>query len=382
MKVLFILPTLAFGGLERMQVTLANKLAANGYDVTVMILSPVDNLRDELDSRVRFIYKPPKRHLGNNIPYIRHRYYDDGMWETRASARQLYQYYVGGEEAYDVEIAFFRGMPVKIISGSANRRAVHLAWVHSDFTKALGYRNNFQSPDAVFEAYKSMNRVVCVSKQAQRGFCAAIGDTGNLQTIYNMIPADEIRRKAEEAPAVNVKKAALHLVLVGRCTDNIKGQTRLIGAVSRLHDEGKDVSLCLVGDGADFDLIKQTVSDRQATAYITLTGEQKNPYPYVKEADLLVCASYYEGYNLTVAEALLLGVPALSTDCTGPNEILDRGKYGMIVDNSEEGLYNGIKTFAEQPELLKEYQKKAMRRQNFFDEDKIFKQITALFKGD
>ena len=406
-RVIFIIPSLGVGGLERMQVVLANKLAKNGYDVTVMTLSPVDDLKDALDERVHFMHKPPKQHLGNRIPYIRHKFYDDGMWETRASAAQLYDYYIG-DEKYDVEIAFFRGMPIKILSGSPRGRkktttiskesvGTHtidgkdtdfdseivgcrsLAWVHNDFERATGYLNNFKNIKEVFDAYASYDHVICVSKQAAVGFKIAIGDTGNITTIYNMLPVENIRRLAGEESHLHIKKAKLHLAIVARLLDSAKGQVRLINAVCRLHDEGADLSLAIVGGGSDYRRLQQLISDRHAESYIELVGETRNPYPYINEAELLVCASYFEGYNLTVAEALILGVPVLSTDCTGPNEILDNGKYGMIVENSDEGLYNGLVVLVENPDLLNDYEEKALQRQDFFDEDKILKQITDLF---
>lgn len=404
-KILFILPSLGVGGLERVQVTLANNLVQHGYDVTVMILSPVDDLKDELDKRIHFVYKPPKKHLGNKIPYIRHKFYDDGMWETRTSAKQLYDYYVG-EEQYDVEIAFFRGMPIKIISGSPKGRKCgttiskksvgtyvgeknhtdfkdkivgHLAWVHNDFKQATGYKNNFKNMQEVFNAYASFDHVICVSKQASEGFKATIGDTGNIEIVYNLLPVGRIRVLAEESVSLKIKKAKLHLVIVARLLDSAKGQKRLISAVSRLRREGADISLAVVGGGPDYGLLKQTIAENHAEAFVELVGEQRNPYPYIREANLLVCASYFEGYNLTVAEALILGVSVLSTDCTGPNEILDYGKYGMIVENSEEGLYNGLRQFAENSDLLSKYKEKALQRQDFFDEERILKQIIDLF---
>ena len=406
-KILFILPSLGVGGLERVQVTLANALVHRGYDVTVMVLGNVTDLADELDERVHFVYKPPKRHLGNRTPYIRHKFYDDGMWETRASAKQLYDYYVG-DEKYDVEIAFFRGMPIKILSGSPrgskksttiSKKSVgthlkdekntdfdseivgrsRLAWVHNDFERATGYLNNFKNMKEVFAAYARYDHVVCVSKQAAEGFKKTIGDTGNITTIYNMLPVETIRELAKEGAQLHIKRAKLHLVIVARLLDSAKGQARLINAVCRLHDEGADISLAIVGGGSDYQFLQKLITDNHAESYIDLVGEKRNPYPYIKEADLLVCASYFEGYNLTVAEALILRVPVLSTDCTGPNEILDYGKFGMIVENSEEGLYNGLRQFVENPDLLNEYKEKSLQRQDFFDEDKIIKQITDLF---
>lgn len=378
-KIIFIIPSLGIGGLERVQITIANMLVKHGYDVTIMVLEPVYEMKDELDENVHFVYKPPKKHFGNRIPYIRHKFYDDGMWETRASANQLYKYYIG-DEYYDVEIAFFRGMPVKIVSGSINNSAKHIAWVHSNPTMAVGFSNNFKSTHEVFEAYKTLDTVVCVSKQVINGFIESIGDTGNITCIYNMLPVSEIQNKGKEKKAIRIDRAKFHIVLVGRFIDTTKGQSRLINVVCRLKDEGADISLGLVGSGIDEAFFHNLVRKKHAEDYIHIIDGGLNPYPYINEADLLVCASFFEGYNLTVAEALILGVPVLSTDCSGPNEILDYGKYGMIVDNSEEGLYNGLKKLLDNPELLQEYRAKTLERQSFFDEREILNRIINLFE--
>lgn len=377
-KILFILPSLTMGGLERTQVTLANALNRIGYGVTVMILDNNVELANELDESVRLVYKPYKNHPGKKIPYIRHKLYDDGMWETRATPGQLYKYYVGNEK-FDVEIAYFHGLSVKIISGSTNREAVRLAWVHSDFKKIRSFGFNFKNFSDVQRAYKSFDKVFCVSEQAKKSFIEIIGDTGNTEVVYNMLPAEQIRRLAQEKLSFEYPASKLKLVLIGRLKDSVKGQKRLISAVSRLRAEGAEISLTLVGGGEDREDIEKEIKNRAASDYVYTAGSQKNPYPYIKKADLLVCASYYEGFNLTVAEALILGVPVLSTECTGPVEILDGGKYGIIVENSEEGLYEGLKKLYNSPVLLKDYREKAKLRQDFFSEEKILKQITDLF---
>ncbi len=378
-KVLFVLPSLAIGGLEKVQVTIANALCKKGYDVTIMALNPENDFKEELDSMIHYIYKPYKSHkIMSRIPYIRHKFYDDGMWERRASPKTLYKYYVG-EEKYDVEIGFFRGLSVKIISGSTNKESVKLAWVHNDFRKASGYMNNFNNMKEVYNAYSRYNKVVCVSKQAEEGFIKVVGDTYNLTTIYNMVPIREILELSLQQQLVETKKAKLNLVLVGRLLDSAKGQIRLIDVVSRLHNEGNDLSLTLVGDGPDRKIIEQEIELLKAKDYIYMVGSQSNPYPYIKMADLLICASYFEGYNLTVAEALVLDTPVLSTNCTGPNEILDNGKYGFIVDNSAEGLYNGVKKILQNQSILNDYKNRAKERLDFFNESKILNQIEDLF---
>lgn len=383
MKLLFIIPSLSIGGLEREQVTIANALADRGYDVTVLTLDANWSLKNLLDSRVNLCYKPYRPTMLRKLPYVKHRLFDDGMWETRMSPQALHRYYVGNAH-FDVEIAFFRGLPVKIVSGAPRflhknaKRVQLLAWVHSDFRKATGFSNNFKSDSQVFQAYRRFDKVVCVSKQAEESFKAVIGDTGNTTTIYNMLPIKKIQQDAMEACPIPVVRHAKNLVLVGRLLDKAKGQIRLISVVKALQNEGLDVGLVLVGDGPDRQKIEDTIRDYAASDYVQLVGMQKNPYPYIKAADLLVCASYYEGYNLTVAEALICGTPVLSTDCTGPREILDGGKYGMLVENTERGLYKGLKALACSPDLLQHYRNEGKARTCFFDDNKIIAQIEAL----
>lgn len=378
-KILFILPSLAIGGLERTQVTLANSLQRAGYDVTVMILEEKNELGDELDTRVTLYRKVYKTHFGEKLPYIRHKFYDDGMWETRAAPAELYRYYVG-DEKYDVEIAYFHGLPVKIISGSTNKDAVRLTWVHNDFAKIRGYQFNFKSLADVRAAYRRFDKVICVSESARQGFISTIGDTGNTATIYNMLPVKRIQKLSKEEIDYRYPQAGLNLVLVGRLKSAHKGQRRLISVVSRLNKEGRNVTLTLVGDGSDRELIERTIEKHQAERYVFLAGARKNPFPYIAGADVLVCASYYEGFNLTVAEALILGVPVVSTECSGPCEILDNGKYGVITENSRKGLYYALQLLAENPEIVEIYRGKAKKRIDFFCEETILKQITALFE--
>ncbi len=403
MKILFLLPSLTTGGLERVQVTIANALANRGHDVTVMTLLGDHALADMLDSRVRLIHKPFRPTIMKKIPYIRYKFYDDGLWETRATPKRLHRYYVG-KEKYDVEIGFFRGLCIKIISGantdfeakslgtkkhsakrhndfgakSAGTRAY--AWVHTDFEHSGGYKNNFKSMKDVFKAYSRFERVVCVSKQAENGFRRVIGDTGNLTTIYNMLPVEEIRRLSCEPCAAQVPRHKFNIVVVGRLYDVAKGQKRLISAVKSLRDEGLDIGLTLVGGGPDEALLREHIARLSAEDFVYMTGMQKNPYAYIKASDLLVCSSYFEGYNLTVAEALICGVPVMSTECTGPCEILDGGKYGMLVENSEDGIREGLRTLMTDRELLAHYRKAADERMEFFDEEKIIKQIEALWE--
>ena len=374
-RILFILPSLAIGGLEKVQVALANALTENGYDVTVTTLENRLDLKDELDKRVHLIYKPYKPHrIMKRIPYIRNRFYDDGMWETRANPKTLYKYYVG-DEKYDVEIGFFRGLSVKIISGSTNKTSKKLAWVHSDFKCCKGITNNFKSLADTKKAYSKFDNIVCVSKQAMKSFNEVIGLSDKTTVIYNMLPAERILSAAQEP--INIQKSKFAILSVGHLID-VKGYDRLLEAVKRLNRDSFDFDLWIVGSGKDETKLKE-FTEKNNLKNVKFLGYQKNPYKYMQAADLYVCSSRYEGFNLTVAEALFLETPVLSTDCAGPSEILGGGEYGMLVDNSEDGLYNGLRDFLKNSDRLTTYCKTAKKRKTFFDEENILTQIENLF---
>lgn len=376
-KILFVLPWLALGGLERVQVTIANALAQKGYDVTVMVLEDRLDLKGELDERVHLVYKPYKPHkIMSRVPYIRHKFYDDGMWETRATPKKLYKYYIG-DEKYDVEIGFFRGLSVKIISGSTNKASKKIAWVHSDFKHCGGVTNNFKSIEKTKCAYSKYNKIVCVSKQAMDSFNEIIGLPDKTQVIYNMLPTNHILELAEEP--IDIRKTRLTILSVGHLLE-AKGFDRLLEAVNRLNSGGFDFELWLIGYGEDEYKLKKYAEENRLNN-VKFLGYKQNPYNYMKAADLYVCASRFEGFNLTVAEALFLETPVLSTNCTGPSEILAGGEYGMLVDNSADGLYNGICSLLSNKDLLDTYKNKAILRKPFFDENQILNKIESLFKG-
>ena len=106
-------------------------------------------------------------------------------------------------------------------------------------------------------------------------------------------------------------------------------------------------------------------------------GFLKNPYALMKNMDLFVCSSRAEGYSLVIAEALVLGLPVISTDCAGPNELLDNGKYGILVDNNESALYNGICDLINSPENIITLRNKSFQRCDFFN---IYNTIQAFEK--
>ena len=95
-------------------------------------------------------------------------------------------------------------------------------------------------------------------------------------------------------------------------------------------------------------------------------------------SDIFICSSRAEGYSLAIAEAMILGLPILSVDCAGPNELLDFGKYGILIQNTDEALEQKLQKLLEGKIELEKYAKLSEQRQHFFELSGILKQVEKL----
>jgi glycosyltransferase involved in cell wall biosynthesis len=121
---------------------------------------------------------------------------------------------------------------------------------------------------------------------------------------------------------------------VGRLTAQ-KGFDRLIDACAQL---SVPYRLQIIGEGPDRPKLEEAIARRNLRDRIRLLGWQENPYPYLKNADLVVCSSRYEGLSTVVTEALILGKAVVTTPCNGMAELLGNSEYGLITEDLCDGL--------------------------------------------
>ena len=96
------------------------------------------------------------------------------------------------------------------------------------------------------------------------------------------------------------------------------------------------------------------------------------------KADVFVCSSLFEGYSTAVTESIILGVPVVTTDCAGMDEILHNGEYGIITPNTEEGLLQGLKTVFADKQLLRQLKEKIQKKaitNNIDEYENIFAEL-------
>ena len=124
----------------------------------------------------------------------------------------------------------------------------------------------------------------------------------------------------------------------------------LIRAFRRVR-ASRAVRLVILGEGPDRNRIEETIRDQDLTQDVALPGFEPNPYKFMSHSSVFALSSGWEGFGVVLVEALALGLPVVSTDCTyGPAEILSGGRYGTLVPvGDDEALAKGILSALDSP---------------------------------
>ena len=153
----------------------------------------------------------------------------------------------------------------------------------------------------------------------------------------------------ESNPYVNIRDRVI-IVTVGRIVEQ-KGYDIAVEAARILRDSNIDFQWFFVGDGVSRNEIEKLISEYHLVDKIILTGAKDNPYVYMKNADIYVQTSRFEGYCLTLGEARILNKPIVSTNFDVVYNQLKNGENGLIVEMSGNAVAEGIQLLINNPSL-------------------------------
>lgn len=356
-KILFFIEELRAGGAEKVLCNLVNAMDQNRFDITVQTLWKADAAQF-LNPGIRYRYCYAARGALTRV-------------RSRVEALLGLTYRLHIRDDYDIECAYLECGPTKIMASSTNRRAKKLAWVHCDLQKKMHDPEGFAAKSKKW--YQKYDKVICVSQNVKDAFDAMFGNAFDTCVLYNTVDDAQIRREAEKALPDWIRKRRMTAVTVGRLTHQ-KAYDRLLRVHRNLLEQGITYDLWIIGEGPDRQAMEEYIAQYGLSDSVKLLGYQTNPYPFMKTADLLVCSSRYEGFSTFVTEGLILGKPIVTTDCTGMRELLGDGKYGMIVENEEKALEEGIHEMLRSDLLRDNYAVLARRRGSEFSSKRLTKQ--------
>ncbi len=275
---------------------------------------------------------------------------------------------------YDLEISFLEGFPLKI-HAMMDTKARKVTWVHCDLFRFPYEAGEFRKGEEL-AAYNKMDKVVCVANDTKKAFQQRFPQcTSEVMVVYNPIDTERIIKLSQEfQPA---KPERFTIISSGRLTPQKKPE-RVLRVARMFKDNGIDVLFQWIGDGELKEELLVLRKELEVEDMVEFLGFQKNPFPYVRQADMMFCCSGYEGFCLVICEAMCLGVPVVSTRTSGPIEILDNDKYGLLTGHSDNEMFMAVKRMMENVDLRSYYSKQGKIRVQEFAPCKIVKTIDNL----
>lgn len=373
-NVLIMMNSLYGGGAERVLQVILRNLDYEKFDVTVYSLhqEPIDHSVYSPQAKYRYLFSKPAQG-GGLIGKTRNVWRKiKGKCFYLLPTRLFYRLFVHGK--YDVEVAFIEGESTKIIAGSTNPKSKKIAWVHIDLEKNPWTAFLYHGDADESTYYRKFDEILCVSNEVAQAFCRKYDvDPKKVRTQYNPIDPDEIRLKAA-LPCELPPKSRIRMVAVGRLVPQ-KGFDRLLRITKRFADAGLDFELFILGEGSERPQLEAYIARHHLEGRVSLLGYCSNPYPYMRTADLIVCSSRAEGFSTVLTEAVILGLPVISTECAGTKEILGDAPCGMITENSEDALSEALLRVLSAPEQLHTFASASQQRGEAFCLSTIMREI-------
>lgn len=369
-KILFLIHALNPAGAQVVLKSLIENMLieSRNYEITVQTLFNKGEIINQLPSEVHYksIIRVKNNFLEKICAYLIRRVLPPSI---------TYKLFIKGD--YDYEVAFLEGECTRLISASSSQ-SKKIAWVHINLMKHFTSQGLYKSIKEHRDVYDKFDNIICVSNGCREGFCERFPDIekNKVKIINNIIHQPSIIRKST---LTNPERTSTELQFV--CVGNMrqqKGYDRLLLVLSQLKNEGFKFHFWILGDGSEFKKIQNLLINYDLANYVKLLGSINNPYPYIAASDALVLSSYEEGYSTVAIESTLLGVPVITTDCCGMDEIFDNGKYAIVCPNTKEGIYNSLKNVLKNPKLLEEYKKIIPERWEYFSSNSIMSQIKTL----
>lgn len=363
-KVLFLIHDLGQGGAEKVLVNLVNNMDRSKFDISVTVLFGGGVNEQFLAPDIHFHAVFPKEVPGNS------------KLMKLLTPAQLHKLCV--KEHYDIEVSYLEGPSARVISGCQNPNTKLVSWIHVEQHTMDKLAGSFRSEQEARACYNRFDQTVCVSQYVHDDFCQLLDFQKPCRVLYNTVESDKILAGAGEAAPELANDGKIRLVAVGTLKQS-KGYMRLLNIIKRLRDEQYPMHLYILGIGPLQAEMEEYIRRNELQDTVTLLGYQTNPYKYVSKCDLFVCASFAEGFSTAATEALIVGTPVCTVEVSGMKEMLgSNNQWGVVTENSEESLYQGIQSLLDSPSRLAYYKEKAAERGKTFSTENTTRAVEKM----
>ena len=315
-KIALYLPSLRGGGAERVMVTLANAFTERGYTVDLVLAEATGAYLTEVSPRVRIIDLKSSRvviSLPRLIRYLR-RERPNAMLSAMGHANVI-----------AILAQKLSGVKTRMVVSERNTYSVA-------FAHAQGWRS-FVVKTLLRPAYLASDSIVAVSTGVADDLAKSLSIPRScIDVAYNPVVTDSLSTLADETTALPwLPPGSSPLILgAGRLT-KAKDFITLIRSFALVRAT-RPARLAILGEGELRAELKTEAIKLGVDTDVVMPGFIDNPFAVMRQANLFVLSSAWEGLPNVLIQAMACGTPVVSTDCpSGPNEILEGGKWGRLV---------------------------------------------------
>lgn len=322
-KIVLAIFTLQGNGAERFALTMAKALVDNGYEAHVVYFKDIIELPVPENINLHFFNYQKYRKIPRSL-------------RVPIAAKAFDKFILKNIGKPDLVLSNL--YPVDLILANSKLSNVHLV-IHNTLSQEYSNSLNSAFISKLKKTYLS-KPCIAVSKGVEKDFIDLLGPSANIKTIHNPVDSEEVRKSAE-AFMPGYKDYIVH---VGK----FKAQKRHDILIRAYALSEIPQILLLVGTGELLSEAKSLVKELKIEDKVVFCGYQINPYPFIKNAELMVVSSDFEGFSIAILEALALKTPIISTDCpSGPNEILP--KRNLVPVRGIDQLAKLIKDASKEP---------------------------------
>ena len=387
-KVLFGITSLGLGGAERVLVDLTNRLS-DEYDITILTIYPNGELEKQLTDKVKIISLYSK-------PFSTY----NKLQKLMISLKLLF--IDKPPKGYDTYISFLEGPATRLIAKIKDNNKI--VWIHNDISKVFG--NNLKAKIKKVldkKIYNKYDKLVFVSEENRQDFNKFYGNetendfnskkdkhsnnenqvlededynNQNQIVIRNYLDYNKVLEKAEEEVELPYDKSNVNLLSVCRLVEQ-KAIDRFIKIHASLENEGIHSKVYIIGDGPERKKLEEEIKELKEEDNFFLLGAKENPYPYIKNANYFCLLSNYEGYGMVLDEAKILNKSIIITD-TASRESLENYNNGIILENTEKGIYKGLKKTLISDIIITDFDEKERKEETKRYYDNIILEIKSI----
>lgn len=371
-KILFLTPSLAIGGAERVLVNLLKKIDFDRYDVTLCLYSRTGVYFSELPKEVNVISIFRNHTFSRLLTFLQRKWNITFLLKFFVAQKISYN--------YDIGVCFSDGLLTDVLLMARNHFKKTLSWVHSCYNTQTSLKKIYTSKKADLlriKRYKKLDGIVFVSKQSQQDFELIFGKVDKEYCVYNIFDFDTLSTKSALFEPILPEKV-INFIAIGRLVQ-VKEYNRLIDAAKILKERGLKFHINILGDGPLRNDLEIKINRLCLNDVICLLGFMSNPYPYLKNSDILVLTSSSEALPTVLIEAMYFSKPIIATKCPGCIEITDNGKYGLLTEHNAEDIAKKMEEMLLNEKIRQHYIELSSERIKIFNENTTINKIYNIF---